>query len=104
MNRDSRKGGIVPSNRVDQVADSVARVLLAARGPDGTPIVRRTWRPSPGDTLGLGGPTGGDVYFDLAPGYSYSSAMGDSLVTGRPPNGSHGFPSIERDMYTVLCA
>lgn len=104
VNRVKRKGGIVPPGAVDLVADSAARVLLAARGPDGMPIVTRTWRPLPDDTLGIGGPTGGDVYFGLAPGYSYSAALNDSLVTARPPAGNHGYPSIERDMYTVLCA
>lgn len=104
VNRVERKGGIVPAGAVSQVADSVARVLLGARGPDGMPIVTRTWRPLPNDTLGIGGPTGGDVYFDLAPGYYYAAALNDSLVTARSPVGNHGFPSIERDMYTVLCA
>ncbi len=86
------------------VADSVVRVLLAARGPAGVPIVTRTWRPVPNDTLGIGGPAGGDVYFSLAPGYAYSSSLGDSISTAKMPGGSHGFPSIERDMRTVLCA
>jgi len=104
VNRVVRKGGIVPPELVDQVADSVARVLLAARGPDGRAIVTRTWRPQPDDTLGIGGPTGGDVYLDLAPGYIYAAGFTDSLTTGRPTAGNHGFPSIERDMHTVLCA
>lgn len=104
VNTVGRKGGIVQPGAVDQVADSVARVLLAARGPDGAPIVTRTWRPLPDDTLGIGGPTGGDVYFGLASGYNYSTARSDALVTARPPAGNHGYPSLERDMYTVLCA
>jgi hypothetical protein len=104
VNKVQRKGGTVLPGAVSQIADSVARVLLAARGPDGAPIVTRIWRPTPDDTLGIGGPTGGDVYFDLAPGYYYSAARSDSVVTARSPVGNHGFPSIERDMYTVLCA
>jgi hypothetical protein len=104
VNRVERKGGIVPPEAVAAVADSVARVLLAARGPDGKAIVSRIWRPLPDDTLGIGGPTGGDVYFDLAPGYYYSMAISDSLTTARPRGGSHGYPSTERDMHTVLCA
>src|SRR5688500_6739253 len=104
VNRVEWKGGIVPPSEVNQVADSVIRTLLAVRGPDGKPIVTGTWRPAPDDTMGIGGPTGGDVYFGLAPGYYYSTAAGDSLTGGRAPGGSHGFPSIEPDMRTVLCA
>ncbi len=104
VNRIERKGGIVPAGRAGQVADSVVSVLRASRGPDGTPIVTRTWRPIPDDTLGIGGPAGGDVYFSLAPGYAYSSVLRDSVTTTKTPGGSHGFPSIERDMRTVLCA
>lgn len=104
VNRVERKGGIVPASEVNQVADSVIRALLAVRGPDGLPVVTRTWRPVPDDSLGIGGPTGGDVYFSLAPGYYYSTAAGDSLTGARAPGGSHGFPSIEPDMLTVLCA
>jgi hypothetical protein len=104
VNRVERKGGIVPASEVNQVADSVIRALLAVRGPEGQPVVTRTWRPLPDDTLGLGGPTGGDVYFSLAPGYYYSTGAGDSLTGARAPAGSHGFPSTEPDMRTVLCA
>ena len=104
VNRVERKGGIVPAADVNRVADSVVRVLLAVRDSDGRPVVTRAWRPVPDDTLGIGGPTGGDVYFDLAPGYYYSIGAGDSLTGRRAPGGSHGFPSIEPDMRSVLCA
>jgi hypothetical protein len=104
VNRVERKGGIVPASEADQVADSVVRALLAVRDADGRPVVTGAWRPVPDDTLGIGGPTGGDVYFSLAPGYYYSTAVGDSLTGARAPGGSHGFPSIEPDMWTVLCA
>jgi hypothetical protein len=104
VNRVERKGGVVPASEVNQVVDSVIRALRAVRGPDGQPVVTRTWRPAPDDTLGIGGPTGGDVYFSLAPGYYYSTGAGDSLTGARAPAGSHGFPSTEPDMRTVLCA
>ena len=104
VNRIGRKGGIVPADQVEWVADSVIAVLRSARSPEGTPIVTGAWRPEPNDTLGRGGPTGGDVYFALAPGYYYGSQLNDSITSARAPSGSHGYPSIERDMYTVLCA
>jgi len=104
VNRTGRKAGTVPPGQVDRVVDSVIAALRGARGPDGTPIVTEIRRPEPNDTLGIGGPAGGDVYFGLAPGYYYSAAITDSVSTGRTPAGNHGFPSIDPDMRTVLCA
>jgi hypothetical protein len=86
------------------VAEAVAAALLAARDPEGRPIVTRIWRPQPNDSLGIGGPAGGEVYFDLAPGYYPSAAGSESVVTPRTPAGSHGFPSIEPDMRSAFCA
>ena len=86
------------------MVDSVIAALRKARGPDGHPIVTEIRRPVPNDTLGIGGPAGGDVYFGLAPGYYYSAALSDSISSGRTPAGNHGFPSIDPDMRTVLCA
>jgi hypothetical protein len=104
VNRTSRKGGIVPPEQVAQVVDSVIQALRQAKGPDGTPIVTEIRKPVPSDTLGIGGPAGGDVYYGLAPGYYYSAVVSDSVSTTRSPAANHGFPSIDPDMRTVLCA
>lgn len=104
VNRVERKAGIVPPSDAEETAQRAAHALLESRGPDGEPIVTRVWRPAPDDTLGIGGPAGGEVYFDLAPGYYYSPALNNEIVTARPPSGSHGFPSIEPDMRTAFCA
>lgn len=104
VNRVGRKGGIVTPDRVDRIVDSVIAALRGVWGNDGAPVVTGAWRSEPDDSLGRGGPTGGDVYFALGPGYYYNSALNDSVTTGRTPFGNHGFPSTERDMHTVLCA
>ena len=104
VNRAERKGGIVAADRVEQVAQAAAAALLAARDPEGRAVVTRVWRPQANDTLGIGGPAGGEVYFDLAPGYYPSATPGDSVVTVRPARGAHGFPSIEPDMRSAFCA
>ena len=104
VNRTSRKGGNVPPEQVAQVVDSVIQALRQAKGPDGTPIVTEIRKPSPNDTLGIGGPAGGDIYYGLAPGYYYSAVVSDSISTARSPAANHGFPSIDPDMRTVLCA
>ena len=104
-NRVTRKDGIVADGSVDSVLAAAERALLSARDPEGRPIVTRVWRPMADDTLGIGGPGGGDLYFDLAPGYYYSSRYATEIVAEMPrPSGSHGFPSVDPDMQTVLCA
>lgn len=105
VNRVRRKGGIVSDAGVAAVADSAAAALLSARDASGRPVVTRVWRPAPEDSLGIGGPAGGELYFGLAPGTYVSTRLGDSVVTGfAEPTGSHGFPSVDPDMRTVLCA
>lgn len=104
VNRAGRRGGIVPEDSVDAVARAAEAALLAVRDARGAPVVTRTWRPAPDDSLGIGGPAGGEVYFALAPG-TYIGWGYDSVLTARrTPTGSHGFPSVEPDMRTAFCA
>ena len=107
VNRASRRGGIVAADSVDAVLRRVDSVLRSARDSTGAPVVTQTWRASSaaGDSLGIGGPAGGDLYFGLAPGLYYNSAATGSAITPMPaPHGEHGFPSIDRDMQPALCA
>src|SRR5262249_14158901 len=80
------------------------RALRAMRGPDGAPIVTRIWRAAEGDSLGLGGPTGGDLYYEVAPGYKWNPQTTGPLISDAEPTGEHGFASIASDMRTVFCA
>jgi hypothetical protein len=106
VNRDTRRGGIVPRDSVDAILGRVEQALRLARGPDGAPIVTQIWRAtSPGaDSLGLAGPAGGDLYYGLAAGY-YANAATRGEVAGpmERPRGEHGFPSVDRDMWPALC-
>jgi Type I phosphodiesterase / nucleotide pyrophosphatase len=100
VNRVGRKDGIVPADSVDAVMASAERALLASH------VVTRIFRASTaeGDSLGLGGPVGGDLYFDLAPGYFVSAATTGPLSAPMNfPMGEHGFPSIDHDMHPLLC-
>ena len=106
VNRVGRKGGIVPSDSVDAVLARVERVLRAARDSAGTPIVTAIFRAgSPaGDSLGIGGPGGGDLYFGLAPGYYWGPVATGAMVTPLAfPMGEHGFPSVDHDMQPLGC-
>ena len=106
VNRIGRKGGIVPKDSVEAVLARVERVLLAQRDSAGKPIVTAIYRAASalGDSLGIGGPTGGDLYFGLAPGYYWGPiTTGAMVVPLNNPMGEHGFPSVDRDMQPLGC-
>ena len=64
----------------------------------------QTWRVNSQDSLGRGGPVGGEIYYETAPGYFWTRALdGPAAGPGRI-GADHGYPSISPDMYTVLCA
>ncbi len=107
LNRTAWKDGIVPPSEERATMDAVESALLAVRTPEGTPVVTRTWRSDmPGaDTLGIGGPSGGDVYYDVARGYYWNTGLTGPVIA--PLNrlaATHGFPSPSPEMHTVLCA
>lgn len=106
VNRTAWRGGIVPPAEVAAVIAEAERALGAATGTDGEPIVTRLWRAdTPGaDTLGIGGPTGGDLYYETGAGYAWNAdPAGAVTADARRAVGSHGFPSVAADMQTVLC-
>ncbi|MGH7719770.1 MAG: alkaline phosphatase family protein [Gemmatimonadaceae bacterium] len=98
------KNGIVPPAAVPEVLAAAERALLAARGADGNRVVTRLWRPTDHDSLGIGGPVGGDLYYSVAEGYRWTRDTRGPITADGPPQGNHGFPPTERDMYTVFCA
>ena len=106
VNRDTRNGGIVLRDSVDAVLDRVERALLAVRDSGGSPIVTQTWRSTSAaaDSLGLGGPAAGDLYYALAPGYYPNASASGAIVAALPvPRGEHGYPSVDRDMWPMMC-
>jgi hypothetical protein len=106
VNRATRKSGVVPADSVAPILDRIETALRAARDSAGKPIVTRVFRAGTveGDSLGIGGPGGGDLYWSLAPGYYWSPATtGPMVVPLEFPQGKHGFPSIDHDMHPALC-
>lgn len=106
LNRTAWQQGIVTPAEEDAVLEEAERALRSARSPEGTAIVTRAWRAhAPGaDTLGLGGPSGGDLYYDVARGYTWNAGLGDPVSTELSrPGSTHGFPSTSPEMHTVLC-
>jgi hypothetical protein len=97
------KGGVVPVADRDAVLADVERVLRAVRDEDGQPVVTEIWRSSEHPGLGIGGPAGGDLYFDLRFGYHISQDTRGPLISTTRPEGKHGYSPRAADMQTALC-
>jgi hypothetical protein len=104
INADDRKGGIVPDSRKSEMLDRAERALLGARDESGKPIVTRVWRAVDHPDLGIGGPAGGDLYFEVELGFHVSSDAAGPVSSFNRPEGKHGFAPMASDMHTVLCA
>ena len=107
LNTDDWKGGTIPRAEREQYTDRAQAALAAVKDPDnGEPVFRDFARPSRDQaTYGIGGPTGGDLYWDLAPGYYFSHAPDGPLVTTmRMPAGNHGFLPTRADMLAICIA
>ena len=108
VNGTDRRGGLVPPARRADVLARAEAALRAARGPDGAPVVTRVWRmddPANEETLGAGGPAGGDLYYELAPGYFWTrNAASPVALDASRAGAGHGYPAGAADMQTILCA
>ena len=105
VNSTDWKNGTVPPEGRAAIVDSARRALAAVRDPDtGQTIVRAFFTPAhDGNTLGIGGPAGGDLYFDLAPGFQASGRAGTALIEPlKIPRGVHGFLPTREDMAAIL--
>jgi hypothetical protein len=104
VNDTRHRGGIVPPDSTDAVAARVMAALRDVRGTEGEPVVTGAWTAAELDSLGAGGPAGGDVYFELGPGYYASRDLRGPVTSMGAVMASHGFLSTAPDMHTVLCA
>ena len=104
VNSADRRGGIVPADSVAYTTVAVIDALRQVTGADGERVVLGAWATAGLDSLGAGGPAGGDVYFDLLPGYRASWEMRGAVTGPAALSAGHGFLSTAPDMRTVLCA
>ena len=91
INRVSRPQGIVPPEEEEEVLRRLTAALVDIRDPATRQrVVTRVIDPLlwTGDPA-IGGPQGGDLYIDLAPGYATSAALKGKIVEPIPPKGEH---------------
>jgi hypothetical protein len=104
VNRQAWDQGIVPPEEESRVLAEARRALEELRGPDGEPVVIRTFTPDEAPEMGLGGPAGGDLYWATAEGYRWTWRYTGPAASEASIWGAHGFPPDEPDMHTVFCA
>jgi predicted AlkP superfamily phosphohydrolase/phosphomutase len=104
VNSTEWKSGVVPLAEKAKVVDAAEKVLLDVRDPEtGRPIVTRVFRPDEAPEMGIGGPAGGDLYFDVAPSYVPGSGRGVVSKLSSPiGDGVHGFWPLRRDMHAIF--
>jgi hypothetical protein len=90
------KQGMVPMEQRSAVVEQ-ARAALA--GIDGITLFFTPGQD--GERFGIGGPAGGDLYFDFAPGYGPAAREGGREAKAR---GVHGFLPTRRDMQAICIA
>jgi hypothetical protein len=98
------KDGVAESR--EGVLARVREALAAVRDADTEqPVVTGFFTPAEhGERYGIGGPAGGDLYFDVLPGYAASDLKGDDVVVERGAGGTHGFLPSRDDMLAICVA
>jgi hypothetical protein len=81
----------------------IREMLLEIRDNDRQVVAAVYDAQAEGNTLGIGGESGGDVYIDLLPGYEPDPRLGaKEIVTDRDPHGMHGFNPLRPSMRTLM--
>jgi len=105
VNGTDRPGGVVPPAEREGVLRQAAEALLAVRDPQtGVAIVTAVFRPDQLSALGLDGPAGGDLSYELAPGYYEDDRGFDVVVTADPSpvgSGQHGYFPFRTTMQAI---
>lgn len=97
--------GIVPPEQREEVLRKATEALLNAVDPQTKQrTITRVFRPEEVVGMGLGGVAGGDLYFDLAPGYYPSNSLRQDAVrtvSGSIGQGVHGFFPYRAKMQAI---
>ena len=107
VNTTDWKGGIVAIEKRKEVVDRAEQALRNVRDPQtNQPVFTAFFRPEDyQEKLGIGGPAGGDLYFELAPGFTTSDrTTGEMVTTLKVPDATHGFLSTRPEMLASFIA
>ena len=103
VNSNDRKGGIVRSDDRDELIGKLRDSLNKLRDGDRQVIVSIIDAETEGETKGIGGEVGGDIYIELAAGYDFDPRLsGGQLTADAEPYGTHGANPELPSMRTLM--
>ncbi len=103
INSMDRKNGIVAAEERKELARQVGELLSGVRDGD-QPVIKNVYdAETHGAEMGIGGPSGGDVYIELVPGYDFDPrTTPEPVITQVEPYGSHGASPEQSSMRTLM--
>ena len=103
INSIDRKNGIVAAEQRKELARQLGELLSEVRDGD-QPVVKNVYDAEiHGAEMGMGGPSGGDIYIELAPGYDFDPrTTPEPVITQVEPYGSHGASPEQSSMRTLM--
>lgn len=103
INSIDRKNGIVAAEQRKELARQLGELLSEVRDSD-QPVVKNVYDAEiHGAEMGMGGPSGGDVYIELVPGYDFDPrTTPEPVITQVEPYGSHGASPEQSSMRTLM--
>ena len=103
INSIDRKNGIVAAEQRKELARQLGELLSEVRDGD-QPVVKNVYDAEiHGAEMGMGGPSGGDIYIELVPGYDFDPrTTPEPVITQVEPYGSHGASPEQSSMRTLM--
>ena len=103
INSIDRKNGIVAAEQRKELLRQLGELLSEVRDSD-QPVVKNVYDAEiHGAEMGMGGPSGGDIYIELAPGYDFDPrTTPEPVITQVEPYGSHGASPEQSSMRTLM--
>ena len=103
INSIDRKNGIVAGEQRKELARQLGELLSEVRDGD-QPVVKNVYDAEiHGAEMGMGGPSGGDIYIELVPGYDFDPrTTPEPVITQVEPYGSHGASPEQSSMRTLM--
>jgi predicted AlkP superfamily phosphohydrolase/phosphomutase len=103
INSTDRKNGIVAPEEREELARQITELLSEVRDGDQRVVKDVYDAETRGIEMGIGGPSGGDLYIELVPGYDFDPrTTPEPLITQVEPHGNHGANPEQSSMRTVM--
>jgi predicted AlkP superfamily phosphohydrolase/phosphomutase len=103
INSIDRKNGIVAPDQRKELARQVIELLSEVRDGDQPVVKNVSDAETHGAEMGIGGPSGGDLYIELIPGYDFDPrTTPEPLITQVEPYGTHGANPEQSSLRTFM--